>query len=75
MNCPKCGEVEHLPIPEDESHCDQCQAGIPLAGGVGFWCWCRCHAWSDDLRLIADWQADPLGYSEHSGRVRNTRSI
>ena len=67
MNCPECGnEVDHQRIPEDESHCDLCDDGvIPGWSGVGFWCWCTCHAWNDDLRLIEQWQRDPISTWEH----------
>ncbi len=58
MNCPECGEVQHQEIADDESHCG-------CSTSVGLWCWCPCHRWNDDLRLMADFQADPLSFWEH----------
>ena len=40
MNCPTCGDVEHIEEPFDEAHCE-CENGWDIDGGVR--CKCPCH--------------------------------
>ena len=48
--CPTCGPVEHVEIPEDEAHC-------PCLG----WCSCPCHGFRGfALELAAERRGEPV---------------
>jgi hypothetical protein len=75
IECPKCGPVEHQPIPEDEAHCG-CEDKDPNGRGViwtplvSVWlrnwvdCPCECHGSQlpTKPRLPRDTVNLPAGY-------------
>lgn len=48
MNCPTCGEVEHLAIAEDSAHCECSVDRVEYSGWIYLTssvvpCDCECH--------------------------------